>query len=355
MDLNPISDALRMQAGFESIQKGDFSNQDAVYFATIHNQSVGKTISRSPRDAIMQDGMESIMGTLREWTASASRTISNWFKDYDKQEIARIKKEVKGGAEAFKTESISDAAKSCNNVRAMIERRFDTVYDAQKLSDKSYFKGLSKKEAKEKILKEIDKTIEGLSNSKMSDFYMSQMKKNSEKYMTKIVAKIVYLKRTHVKFKNLLDKKFVYDFLVQNGFNTSRLDQIRKGGDTIIRKLEMIDKNGVVYLDIVKSKIFVDLEMYVDAVSDFIDVLNDRLQKVHKALDGADTDGTVQMGHNEYNVGDLRTVVWLSYMYMDDTLDALRSLGNEVTEDINKTSLALAGLPEYIGEAFSRV
>lgn len=349
---NTFYDMLKLQSGFEDFKKGSFDTEDALFFATTHNLAVGKSHFRSPRDVMVQDGMESIMGTLKEWTTSASRMVANWFKDYDKQEASRIEKEIKGGAAAFKSATLKDAAEAAKKTRDLVNKRFDSFYDSFK--DKPYFKGLNKKDAKDKILKDIDKTIEGLKNPKMADLYNSQMKKMSEKYMLKIVAKISYLKKTHVKFKALLDRKITEDFVLMSGLYPNKLQELRKGGDAIIKKLEMIDKNGVVYLDIVKSKIFVDLELYVSNALKVIEILIDEVHKVSKALDGKSPNGEVSYGDYRHSVGDLRVAAWMSFTYCTETLDTLSDLATEVSQDINRTGLALAGIPEYVADALTK-
>lgn len=348
----PLEDAIKLMSGFEAMQRGDFGHEDAHYFTVIHNQRNDKSIYRSPRDAMIEDGMESIVGTLQEWTKSASRAIADLFKNYDKQEAARIEKEVKGGAVAFKEASIKDAAAAAKRVREFVAKGFDNVYDKHKLSERPYFKGLNKKEAKEKILKDIDKAIEGMSNPKMNDFYISQIKKNSEKYMLKIVSKINYLKRTHVKYRNLLDKKLTYNFLLATGFYPNKLEEVRKGGDVIIRKLEMIDKNGTVFLDIAKSKIFIDLENYVNSLFTILNMMLERLETAYKAADNAPPNGSVTVGDYEFTPTQMRTVVMSVLSYARDTYDALDDLGAEVSENITRTSLSMTGIPEYCVDAF---
>lgn len=348
----PFEDAIKMMSGFEAMQRGEFGHEDALYFTVIHNQQNDKSIYRSPRDAMIEDGMESIVGTIQEWTKSASRAIANLFKDYDKQEATRIEKEVKGGAEAFKDASIKDAIAAAKRVREKVSKEFDSVYDKNKLADRPFFKGLSKKEAKEKFLKEIDHAIHGMENPKMNDFYMNQIKKNSEKYMLKIVAKINFLKRTHVKYRNLLDKKVTYDFFINMGFYPNKLEEIKKGGDTIIRKLEMIDKNGTVFLDIAKSRIFIDLGDYVTVMFSFLNMALERLETAYKAADSARTNDTIAINGHEYSPSELRGIVFSVLAYVQDTYSALDDLGTEISANILRTSLSMTGIPEYCVDAF---
>lgn len=352
MEQTQIQDSLKMVSGFEAMSRGDFAHEDAIYFSVIHNQMNNKPIYRSPRDAMIEDGMESIAGTIQEWLTRASRTIKDLFKNYDKQETARIEKEVKGGMDAFKTASIKDAITAIKKVRETVVRDFDKVYDGNTLGSRPFFKGLDKKQAKEKLLKEIDHAIHGMENPKMTDFYMAQIKKNSEKYMLKIVAKLNYLKRTHVKYKHLLDKKLTHDFFLTVGFYPNKLEEIRKGGDTIIRKLEMIEKNGTVFLDIAKSKIFIDLGNYVTALFTFLNMALERMEKVYDAANGAKDSQTIAVAGHDFKPAELRTIIFEVLYYVQDTYEALDELGSEVSENILRTSLSMTGIPEYCIDVF---
>lgn len=352
MNQVPLDNAIKMMSGFEAMQRGDFTHDDALYFAVIHNQTHEKSIYRSARDVMIEDGMESVVGTIKEWTKSVSHTIADLFKDYNKQEAARIEKEFKGGAAAFKEASIKDAIEAAKRVRGIVSNKFDVVYEQHKLASRPYFKGMSKKEAKEKMLKDIDRAIEGMSSSKMTDFYMSQIKKNSEKYMLKIVSKISYLKNTHVKYKNLLDKKQIHGFMMSTGFNPTKLEEIRKGGDQIIRKLEMIDKNGTVFLDIVKSKIFIDLENYVKNIFLILNMMLERLETTHKAIDKTTPGDKVTVNGHEYNSTELRGIVMSILSYVHVTYDAINDLSEEMSDNITRTSFSMTGIPEYCVDAF---
>lgn len=354
MDTNDIITAIKLYDGMESLQQGNFTSDNAVFLTTIHNQTVGKPFSREPRDAVIEDGMESILGTLKEWGASISKTVTDWFNDYDRQEMVRIEKEFKGGASAYAAATVKDAILTAQNLRKKLDTNFDKYYDNDKFGEKSFFKGLPKKDAKAKLLKEIDHCIEGMKNPKMQEFYLNQIKKNTEKHMLKIVAKISYLKSTHVKYKNILEKKKCYEFLLASGFYPNKLEEIKKGGDTIIRKLEMIKNNGTVLLDIQKTQIFKDLENYINAVFVFTDTLYNKLEQFHKAIADADNDHTVSVGNYSWKVKELQSIIYDCLIYMMSVNDAVIDLNDEVSKSINATVISIAGIPEYISDAISK-
>ena len=352
-----LKDVLKLYSGLEHISNNNYHSEEAIYLITIHNQRMGKTYNRPIPVAMYEDGFESIMGTIREWTASVSRTMSNWFNDYDKKELDRIEKEVKGGLEAFKEASIKDTIEALERFRKLFYDRFDAHYDS--IKDKSFIKGLSKSESKDKILKEIDHTLTGLKNSKMKDFYLGQIKKESEKVMLRIVAKLSYLKNTQVKFKTMLDKKYIYDFLLDVGFKGNDLKELKTGGDTIIKKLEMLDKNGVVYYDIIKSKVFLDVQNYNVYLMQFLNQLLNDVIKLNKILidnGNLSPKEKLTLGNNKsvYTVETLRGTVYYTFIYLETTIDSLNDFALEVSNDVNQVSLALTGLPVNLIEIFKQ-
>lgn len=344
---------MKMINGFEDIKSSNYHTENAIFFATIHNQRVGEPYKRSVETAIREDGFESITGTLQEWFASFTKTVTNWFKDYDKQELVRIEKEVKGGLEAFQEASIKDATEALERFRKLVVERFSSYYD--KIKGNSYLKGLSEKEAKEKILKEIDHTLTGLKNGKMKDMYLASMKKESEKYMLKIIAKIRNLKQTHARFKGMLDKKSVKEILEVSKFNMDYIDQLRTGGDKIIRKLESVDKNGTVYYDIVKSKIFVDVQDYIIHTNKVVASLTDVILSLDKTLvnDTESNSDVVKVNGKEFTAGALRTLLNDAFSYVDMACNAIYDFHKEVNSDVIKVSLATTGLPATLVDVFS--
>lgn len=352
-----LSDMLKVYSGLEHINSNNYTSEEAVYLATFHNQRMNKPYNRSIDKIIKEDGLESIMGTVREWAASISKTINNWFKDYDKKELERIEKEVNGGLTAFQNASIKDSIDSLEKFRKLFNERFDKYYND--IKDKSLIKDLSKSEAKSKILKEIDHTLASLKNGKMNDFFLNQMKKESEKVMLRIVSKLTYLKRTHEKFKKIIEEKDFHIFLIDIGINETDIDVLKIGGNKIIKKLEMLDKNGVVYLDIIKSKIFVDVQTYIAQLNNLLSFMAELVYKYSKEVDrqiekSEDYRDVILIGKNkkEYNQDDLQWMIYQLFDYIDGGLKSLRSFSQEVSNDITEVSLSLTGLPKNVIDVF---
>ena len=193
----------------------------------------------------------------------------------------------------------------------------------------------------------------------MKDFYLGQIKKESEKVMLRIVAKLSYLKNTQVKFKTMLDKKYIYDFLLDVGFKGNDLKELKTGGDTIIKKLEMLDKNGVVYYDIIKSKVFLDVQNYNVYLMQFLNQLLNDVIKLNKILidnGNLSPKEKLTLGNNKsvYTVETLRGTVYYTFIYLETTIDSLNDFALEVSNDVNQVSLALTGLPVNLIEIFKQ-
>ena len=345
--MNDIKFAIESYKGFEDLNNNRWDTSNATLLVTYHNSSKNLA-NRTNQQTWTIDGMESIMGTLFEVGTRASQVIGDFFNNYDEKEKERIEKEVKGGLDSWKKQTVNDAIKEIKRQRELLVLFINEERDSVKAAAKR--KDMSLKEFKEWALKKIDFTLMDMSNKSKEEHYYELLKETSEDVFKSIVSRKSWLSDISKAFKDLYGDPKLFSFMNDLGIKESTIKEVENRVNRLLSKYEGIAKNNYKFYDIQRSNVIGDSYKLINDLDNMTKQIINHLISLDKDISKYKASETVVVFGEEYKVSRLRTLTFYIFLFIDTIENKTIKFTNEVIENLAKGNYVICGFPKEVAE-----